>query len=71
MAKHRYKILSDSGDILPLQALAEGTVLEKDAEVELDLSREQRTAVVAAGWVEALDDDEEDSKADSKATPKK
>lgn len=51
MAKHTYKILEGA----PLDhPLLQGS--EVDQEIELDLSAEQRRALVAAGWVsEPLD----------------
>lgn len=61
MAKHRYKILSaDLSDARGRIGLEPGVPLDEDSEVELDLSREQRTDVIAAGWVEPLDDEEDD-----------
>ena len=51
MAKHLYKILT--------QDAAEKYGAEMESEAELDLSREQRLDVIAAGWVEPLDDDDE------------
>lgn len=52
MAKHLYKILT--------QDAAERYGAELESEAELDLSREQRLDVIAAGWVEPLDDDDDD-----------
>lgn len=46
----KYKVASDAG--------AEWTKNEVGAEVELDLDPDQERAVVAAGWVEPLDQQE-------------
>jgi len=55
MAKHRYEILEERPDDHPL--LPAGA--EVGSEVELDLSAEQRRAMIAAGWIsEPLDADE-------------
>jgi hypothetical protein len=62
MAKHRYKILSadvqDARGRLSIDPALPPFELEQ--EVDLDLGREQRVDLTAAGWVEPLDDDEDD-----------
>lgn len=64
MAKHRYKILTDEAaailnDPHRNPALPDGGNAAKGEEAELDLSAEQRRAMVAAGWIsEPLDADE-------------
>jgi hypothetical protein len=52
MAKHTYRIASDDG--------AERYGAEVGAVVDLDLTADQRRAVVAAGWVEPNDNDDSD-----------
>lgn len=52
MAKHPYKILSHPG--AARLSVDVGQQLEVGEIVELDLPDEQRTAVVAAGWVEPV-----------------
>jgi hypothetical protein len=51
MAKHTYKIASDDG--------AERYAGEVGQEIELDLDVDQKRAVVAAGWVEPLDEEDD------------
>ena len=59
MAKHTYTILQGAPVDHPILQGA-----EVDQEVELDLSAEQRRAIVAAGWVsDPLDVEETPSKA--------
>lgn len=57
MAKHRYNITSDEGlDLFRRFYPEQGIETEVGAEVELDLTADQRTALVAAGWLsEPLD----------------
>jgi hypothetical protein len=60
MAKHKYTIASEVG--------AERYGGELGQEVELDLDVDQKRAVVAAGWVEPADeeDDTKDKKGGNK-----
>jgi hypothetical protein len=60
MAKAKYTVLSADGAEFSGQAEGE--------QVELDLTREQKRAVIAAGWVEPVDSDEApaDAPADKK-----
>jgi hypothetical protein len=57
MAKHKYRIASEEG--------ANRYQQEVGTETELDLSVSEQKAVVAAGWVEQLDV-EDDSKTKKK-----
>lgn len=59
MAKHRYTIASDEG--------AGRYGGEIGQEIELDLDVDAKRAVVAAGWVEPIDEEEDKSKKGGKS----
>lgn len=58
MAKHKYRIASEEGAARYQQEVGE--------EVDLDLDRDEQRAVVAAGWVEQTDLEDDEPKQQQK-----
>lgn len=54
MAKKRYTLTSDEG--VDLHARETGERLEVGNQVELDVSHDAEKAIVAAGWVELVEE---------------
>jgi len=60
MAKHTYRVASPEGAAFAITQT--GAELEEGATVELDLDVDTKRAVVAAGWVDPVEEKEKGGK---------